>query len=100
MSRLFLVGIDQELVDISQEAQIAGLKFSLHASRDGYQISVGGYSDKLVVLFDMIIRKFRHSDPARCDFGQLKENCRGELQAFSHQEPYQQTSHFRSWLNH
>lgn len=72
-SRLIPELIYDALTEYSYDASVAGLTYSLRASKSGIAISLGGYNDKLPVLLKVVLQKLVNLIVAEDRFQVVKE---------------------------
>ena len=51
--------VDDALSEITYDADVSGLGYSLSCHDEGLSVSVGGYNDKLAVLLRIVLDKLR-----------------------------------------
>ena len=62
--RLFVDLVEDALAEITYDADIAGLSYSVANADDGIVVAVGGYNDKLDVLLRTVLEKLRDFEVA------------------------------------
>ncbi len=82
--------VEDELNALTYPAQLAGLTFDLSPTRDGLEISVYGYDEKLPVLFDKVLAVLRRPKLAQDRFAVQKARLRRELENRRHDRAYLQ----------
>ncbi len=60
MTKLFSKLLKDELNELSYDAELAGLSYSVYNTQAGVVVSVAGYSHKLLVLLDEVLRRVAH----------------------------------------
>ncbi len=80
--------IEDELNALTYPAQLAGLSFDLSATRDGPEITVHGYDEKLPVLFDKVLAALHRPKLAEARFEVQKARLRRELENRRHDRAY------------
>ncbi|KAH7853477.1 hypothetical protein Vadar_002882 [Vaccinium darrowii] len=78
------------LNEYAYDAQIAGLHYSIHATRSGFQVVVHGYNHKLRILLETIIEKVVKFEVKPNRFYVIKEMVSKEYLNIKFQQPYQQ----------
>ena len=56
---MFVDLVEDALAEITYDADIAGLSYSVANADDGIVVAVGGYNDKLDVLLKTVLEKIR-----------------------------------------
>ncbi|WVZ68605.1 hypothetical protein U9M48_017527 [Paspalum notatum var. saurae] len=80
------------------DAQIAGLFYSIYLTSVGFQVSLGGYNDKMRVLLNAILEKIANFEVKPNRFSALKETSVKDYQNFSFRQPYSQASYYVSLI--
>ncbi|EMS49095.1 Zinc-metallopeptidase, peroxisomal [Triticum urartu] len=80
------------------DAQIAGLFFSIYLTSTGFQVSVGGYNDKMRVLLHAIMKQIVNFVVKPNRFSALKETSVKDYQNFNFSQPYSQASYYLSLI--
>ncbi len=62
--RLFVNLVEDALAEVTYDADLAGLSYSVSNDDDGIVVSVGGYNDKLDVLLRTVLEKLRNLEVA------------------------------------
>ncbi|KAG5555691.1 hypothetical protein RHGRI_006365 [Rhododendron griersonianum] len=88
------------LNEYAYDAQIAGLGYSIHVSRSGFQVSVGGYNHKLRILLETIIEKVVKFEVKPDRFYVIKETITKEYQNIKFQQPHEQAGSYCSLILH
>lgn len=57
--RLFTELVTDALVERTYDADLAGMSHSIGSQMQGFTVSVGGYSDKLIVLLETILKEMK-----------------------------------------
>ncbi|CAM6127653.1 unnamed protein product [Calypogeia fissa] len=82
------------LVDYLNEyvyyAEVAGLSYKIQTSVNGFQVSVSGYNDKLIVLMEKVIEKIVNFEVDDDRFNIMMQKTLKDLLNFRFQQPYQQ----------
>jgi len=77
LTELFTAYLDDALTDYSYMASEAGLHYSLHRNRNGIQMRVVGYSEKLPLFLQRILTEMRTVELNSDVFSRVKEKVRG-----------------------
>ncbi|ODV77337.1 uncharacterized protein CANTADRAFT_7816 [Suhomyces tanzawaensis NRRL Y-17324] len=94
-SRLLSELVTDHLNEITYYASIVGLNVRISFLRDGFNIRVSGYNDKLTVLLEQVLSKFVHFKPDKERFETLKLKVIQDYQNFGYVNPFQQIgTHF------
>uniref|UniRef100_A0A0D9YFS6 Peptidase M16 N-terminal domain-containing protein n=1 Tax=Oryza glumipatula TaxID=40148 RepID=A0A0D9YFS6_9ORYZ len=80
------------------DAQIAGLFYSIYRTSAGFQVSVGGYNDKMRILLDAIMKHISNFEVKPNRFCALKETAVKDYQNFKFSQPYSQASYYISLI--
>ncbi|KAF0917133.1 hypothetical protein E2562_016934 [Oryza meyeriana var. granulata] len=80
------------------DAQIAGLFYSIYRTSAGFQVSVGGYNDKMRILLDAIMKHISNFEVKPNRFCALKETAVKDYQNFNFSQPYSQASYYLSLI--
>ncbi|CDK28106.1 unnamed protein product [Kuraishia capsulata CBS 1993] len=98
MSSLFLDLLEDELNEMSYEADIVGLSKSFNVARDGISLEISGYNDKMEVLLHKLIDAFVSFKPTEERFNILKERSKRLMKNFGFSTPYSQIGQHTSSL--
>ncbi|GAX77819.1 hypothetical protein CEUSTIGMA_g5262.t1 [Chlamydomonas eustigma] len=55
MTKLFVALVEDELSELSYDAELAGLQYAVSNTQSGFGLSVSGYSHKLLVLLEEVL---------------------------------------------
>jgi insulysin len=99
MAQLYCALVQDALNEYSYDAELAGLAYSLSSDALGLEVNVFGYNDKMAVLLEKVLRLMRNLEVKETRFGIIKERFVRSLKNWGFKQPYQQISHYRSWLN-
>lgn len=100
MASLFGDLVQDALVDVSYNAEIAELHFHLINGKEGFVLSFDGYNEKLSVLIEKVLEEFTNFKPKRHRFEVIKEKTLRNLKNFEYKPPYNQiTTVFSNLLN-
>ncbi|KAI8562238.1 hypothetical protein RHMOL_Rhmol03G0019100 [Rhododendron molle] len=88
------------LNEYAYDAQIAGLGYSIHVTRSGFQVSVGGYNHKLRILLETIIEKVVKFEVKPDRFYVIKETITKDYQNIKFQQPHEQAGSYCSLILH
>ncbi|ODQ76980.1 hypothetical protein BABINDRAFT_163886 [Babjeviella inositovora NRRL Y-12698] len=97
---LYLELVEDELDALSYDAYLGGLHYDVSQFRDGFQVKLLGYNEKLPVLMDQILRTIRHFTPRKDRFTIMKEKCERHLKNFGFGVPYNQVGQWSNTLLH
>lgn len=70
---LFLNLFEDSLNSMGYYAEVAGLRYSVSSTRDGFAVSVGGFNNKLGKLLERILSKLKGFEPTEAKFNVWKE---------------------------
>ncbi|KAK4699534.1 insulysin, partial [Phenoliferia sp. Uapishka_3] len=95
-TQIFASLVEEALADTTYDASLAGLDYSVGSDQDGLQIRVSGYSQKLDVLLDVVMRKIKDLQSDETTFLSVHDRlCRAYSNAALN-NPYQITdTHLR-----
>ncbi|KAG2548394.1 hypothetical protein PVAP13_9KG183300 [Panicum virgatum] len=80
------------------DAQIAGLFYEIYVTSAGFQISLGGYNDKMRVLLNAILVQIVNFEVKPNRFSALTEASVKDYQNFNFRQPYSQASYYVSLI--
>ncbi|PWZ08695.1 Insulin-degrading enzyme-like 1, peroxisomal [Zea mays] len=80
------------------DAQIAGLFYSIYLTSAGFQVSLGGYNDKMRALLNAILVQIASFEVKPNRFSALKETSVKDYQNFNFRQPYSQASYYVSLI--
>lgn len=100
MSSLFAELVQDSLIDVSYNAEIAELNFHLITGKEGLILSFDGYNEKLSILVKEVLEKMVNFSAERHRFDVLREKKVRNLKNFEYKPPYNQvTTVFSSLVN-
>ncbi|KAH7853388.1 hypothetical protein Vadar_001822 [Vaccinium darrowii] len=88
------------LNEYAYDAQIAGLGYSIHVTRSGFQVYVAGYNHKLRILLETIIEKVVKFEVKSDRFYVIKEKITKEYQNIKFEQPHEQAGSYCSLILH
>lgn len=106
-TRLFCECVKDSLSEYAYDADLSGLTYNISGTALGIDVNIGGYSDKLPVLLEKVIRSMKELkiNPER--FNIIKERLSRAYKNWDYQQPYYQVGHYvrwltqeKSWINH
>ncbi|KAL5226535.1 hypothetical protein ABZP36_014800 [Zizania latifolia] len=95
---LFVDLLEDYLNAYAYDAQIAGLFYSIYLTSAGFQVSVGGYNDKMRILLDAIMKHISNFEVKPNRFYAFKETAVKDYQNFKFSQPYSQASYYLSLI--
>ncbi|PSS38132.1 hypothetical protein PHLCEN_2v39 [Hermanssonia centrifuga] len=97
-SRLLVDLLKDALSEVTYDAQLAGLDYSVSNHSVGLQISISGYNDKLPILLDTVLLKLKNLivDPERLKV--MLEQLSRSYKNFYLGQPSNLSQHFTSYL--
>ena len=98
MTRLYIDLVEDNLKRYSWDAAIAGLRYSLSESVRGLNIEFNGFSDKMVVLVEKLLRGMRDLEIKQELFDVAKERVRKACTNFDYRDPHRQVATFSRML--
>jgi insulysin len=99
-SRLLCECVKDSLSEYSYDADISGLIYDTSVNAQGLDINIGGYSDKLPVLLEKVVRSMKDLKINPDRFEVIKERLTRGYKNFDYQQPYYQVGSYTKWLNH
>ena len=81
-TQLFASLVEESLADQTYDASLAGLDFSVGSDQDGIQIRVGGYSQKLPALLEVVLQKLRNLESDTTTFSSMHDRVRSQLRCY------------------
>ncbi|KAI0795391.1 LuxS/MPP-like metallohydrolase [Abortiporus biennis] len=94
MTRLLIDVLEDDLSEITYDAELAGLANGLSNHRGGFVVSVSGYNDKLGVLLNTILERLKNLSIKPDRFGVIAEQLRREYQNFFIRPPAMLAEHY------
>ncbi|CDO75620.1 hypothetical protein BN946_scf184840.g3 [Trametes cinnabarina] len=98
MSRLLVDLVEDALAEVTYDADLAGLSYSLSNEVEGLSVSVGGYNDKLHVLLRTVLAKLRGLQVQPDRLRVLKEKVQREYENFYMGQPSALSETFATWM--
>ncbi|KAI1798428.1 LuxS/MPP-like metallohydrolase [Ganoderma leucocontextum] len=97
LTRLLVDHIEDALAEITYDASLAGLHYSISNSVEGINVGVAGYHDKLDVLLRIVLDKLRHLVVLPDRLRVLKEKLKREYDNFYLGQPSNLANSFATW---
>lgn len=92
--------IEDDLNQITYYASLVGLKVNINSWRQGFNIEVYGYNDKLPELAEVVLKKFMNFKPSKERFEAIKFKLSQNLKNFGYNLGYNQIgTHFLLLVN-
>ncbi|KAK8849760.1 hypothetical protein IAR55_005095 [Kwoniella newhampshirensis] len=88
LSRLFCDLFTDSITEDVYDADLAELSFSLWNSHEGISVSAGGFSDKLAVLTETMLKKFVNFEVDEGRFQEIAEATRMNWKNFAMSDPW------------
>jgi len=94
LSALFAQMAEEQLNEFAYNAQIAGLSYSFYSTREGLQLSIGGYNEKQPKLLSAILQHLQSlpltvmTPASRRAFIRLQDGMKRSLENFQKENPY------------
>ena len=95
-SDLFTSCFLDSLSEYLYDARLAGLGFDLSCNPRGLQMVVSGYSDKLDLFAQRVMKKIHSYRPNQASFERFKDLMTRGLTSFKSRQPYQHASYYAS----
>lgn len=73
-TRIYSEMIKDALSEYSYYAELAGFHFNFQNTVDGLLLSVSGFNEKMGLLLETIVKKFKASDLNESQFARIKEH--------------------------
>ncbi|ONH66952.1 A-factor-processing enzyme [Cyberlindnera fabianii] len=100
MTSLYVDLVQDKLIDVSYNAEIAGLNFWMHTGKEGIILNIDGYNEKIDVLLKEVLKSLVSFEPKKERIDVIKEKTIRNLKNAGYKVPYQQiTSVFLNLVN-
>jgi insulysin len=99
-TRLFCELVKDSLSEYAYDADISGLIYNTSGTALGIDVNIGGYSDKLSVLLEKVLRSMKELKVSPERFGIIKERLSRGYKNWDYQQPYYQVGNYVRWLTH
>ncbi|RAL51841.1 hypothetical protein DM860_010559 [Cuscuta australis] len=96
LTNIFLRLVMDDLNEYAYDAHIAGLAYSISSSFSGFQVSVGGYNQKMTILLEKVIDKLLNLEVKHDRFSVIKELVTLEYKNIKCEQPYEQAMYYCS----
>ncbi|THH18538.1 hypothetical protein EUX98_g8939 [Antrodiella citrinella] len=96
LTRLLTDLLEDDLAEVTYDAQLAGLKLSVTTHRGGIVVSVSGYNDKLSVLLDTVLGRLKTLVVKSDRLDVMKEQLEREFENFYIRQPSILSEHYMS----
>jgi insulysin len=99
-TKFFCELVKDSLSEYSYDADLSGLVYNASATALGIDVNIGGYSDKLPVLLEKVLRSMKalKVNPER--FKVIKERLMRGFKNWDFQQPYYQVGNYVRWLTY
>ncbi|KAI6696779.1 hypothetical protein NL676_016898 [Syzygium grande] len=94
LANLFTRLLTDYLNEFAYYAKVAGLRYKVHHTNTGFQVTVVGYSHKLRILLEKVIEKIATFEVRPERFAVIKEVVSKDYQNLKFQQPYQQAMYY------
>ncbi|RPD65209.1 LuxS/MPP-like metallohydrolase [Lentinus tigrinus ALCF2SS1-6] len=98
MTRLFVDLVEDALAEVTYDADLAGLSYSVSNDVDGIVVSVGGYNDKLDVLLRTVLEKLRDLVVTPDRLQVIAEKIKRDYENYYVGQPSSLSEAFGQWL--
>ncbi|KAI0367165.1 LuxS/MPP-like metallohydrolase [Pilatotrama ljubarskyi] len=98
LTRVFVDLVEDALAEVTYDADLAGLSYSVTNQIEGLTVSVGGYNDKLHVLLRTVLEKMRAVQVQPDRLRVLKEKIQHEYENFYMGQPSSLSECYATWL--
>lgn len=99
--------VKDSLSEYAYDADLSGLVYNTSGTTLGVDVNIGGYSDKLPVLLEKVIRSMKELKVNPERFKIIKERLSRSYKNWDYQQPYYQVGNYvrwltqeKSWINH
>jgi insulysin len=99
-TKLFCELVKDSLSEYAYDADISGLVYNISRTELGIEVNIGGYSDKLPVLLEKVMRSMKELKVNPERFKIIKERHSRGYKNWDYQQPYHQVGHYVRWLNY
>lgn len=96
LTNIFQRLVMDDLNEYAYDAHIAGLAYSISSSFSGFQVSVGGYNQKMTILLEKVIDKLLNFEVKHDRFSVIKELVTLEYKNINCEQPYEQAMYYCS----
>ncbi|TCD63052.1 hypothetical protein EIP91_006039 [Steccherinum ochraceum] len=96
LTRLLTDLLEDDLAEITYDASLAGLHYSVNNHRGGIVVAVSGYNDKLGVLLDTVVDRLKTLVVKADRLEVMKEQLKRELENFYLRQPSVLAEHYMS----
>ncbi|CAH9102787.1 unnamed protein product, partial [Cuscuta europaea] len=96
LTNIFLRLVMDDLNEYAYYAEMAGLGYSVNSYYNGFQVSVGGYSEKMTTLLEKVIDKLLNFEVKPDRFSVIKELVTRKYKNIKCQQPYEQAMYYCS----
>ncbi|KAF7511556.1 hypothetical protein GJ744_004144 [Endocarpon pusillum] len=99
-TKLFCELVKDSLSEYAYDADISGLVYNTSGTVLGIDVNIGGYSDKLPVLLEKVLRSMKELKVSPERFKIIKERISQAYKNWDYQKPYYQVGSYVRWLTH
>jgi insulysin len=97
-TKLYCELVKDSLSEYAYDADISGLVYNTSGTALGIDINIGGYSDKLAVLLEKVVRSMKDLKVNPERFKIIKERLSRGYKNWDYQQPYYQVGSYVRWL--
>ncbi|KAI7847937.1 Metalloenzyme, LuxS/M16 peptidase-like protein [Circinella umbellata] len=97
ISTLYISLLEDSLTEYSYNAEVAGLSYHLSTDPNGIALNVGGYSDKLPLLLEKVIKRMKTINIAADRFKVIKDQVHRMYKNFFLEPPFQHASYYLTY---
>ncbi|EIW56019.1 LuxS/MPP-like metallohydrolase [Trametes versicolor FP-101664 SS1] len=98
LSRVLVDLIDDALAQVTYDADLAGLSYSVTNQIEGLTVSVSGYNDKIPVLLRIVLEKIRGLQVQPDRLRVVKEEIQREYENFYMSQPSALSESYATWM--
>lgn len=92
LADLFVKSLKEALGDFTYDAVLAGLEYKIERKEYGIKININGYSEKVSMLFDEILKQIKTLNVTEEQFNIYKQSLLRDYQNFTRETPLRQAS--------
>ncbi|CAK4076904.1 unnamed protein product [Aphanomyces euteiches] len=98
LTDLLVRAVKDQLTEYTYDAELAGMRYSLNFTTKALELYGGGYSDKLPVLFQLIVKSMVHFHLDEETFLRIHDKTKRSYDNFERDDPYKHALYFSSCL--
>ncbi|XP_019084921.1 PREDICTED: insulin-degrading enzyme-like 2 isoform X1 [Camelina sativa] len=98
LSNIFVSLLEDYLNEYAYYAHVAGLRYGLSLSKNGFELSLVGFNHKMSILLEAIIRKIAKFQVKPDRFSVIKETVTKAYKNYKFRQPYEQAMSYCSMV--